>query len=64
MDEDWKIEESAIKGREPIFWTEAAIEFFSAGVCVPNRGDVGEIGAALYLLFCGDFLRKACVQNI
>ena len=31
---------------------------FSQGVCVPARGDFGEVAAALYVLFCGDVLRK------
>jgi AAA domain len=63
MDKDWTSEDEKIRGQKPEFWTSAAIKFFSAGVCVPSRGDVGEVGAALYLLFCGDILRKARDPN-
>mmetsp|Transcript_59428 Transcript_59428/g.145433 ORF Transcript_59428/g.145433 Transcript_59428/m.145433 type:complete len:841 (-) Transcript_59428:573-3095(-) len=31
---------------------------FSQGVCQPAKGDFGEVASALYLLFCGDELRK------
>ena len=31
---------------------------FSEGVCHPAKGDFGEVASALYLLFCGDELRK------
>ena len=31
---------------------------FSEGVCLPAKGDYGEIATALYILFCGDVLRK------
>ena len=31
---------------------------FSDGICLPARGDFGEVAAALYLLLCGDVLRK------
>ena len=27
-------------------------------MCRPEKGDAGEIFAALYMLFCGDILRK------
>jgi AAA domain len=45
------------KAKDPSFWTEKAMEIFSSGLCKPNKGDLGEIGAALYLLFCGDSMR-------
>ena len=31
---------------------------FSEGICLPAKGDYGEIATALYILFCGDILRK------
>ena len=31
---------------------------FSEGVCLPAKGDYGEIATALYILFCGDILRR------
>ena len=33
-------------------------EIFADGLCLPERGDFGEVAVALYLLFCGDVLRK------
>ena len=36
---------------------------FSQGICQPAKGDFGEVASALYLLFCGDVLRKKkCAQ--
>ena len=51
---------SLISGSEdPYVWTERASALFSHGLCRPHKGDVGEVAAALYLLFCGDVLRKS-----
>jgi len=36
---------------------------FSDGMCLPAKGDFGEIAVALYLLFCGDILRKEHSTN-
>ncbi len=33
------------------------MEFFGNGLCIPEKGDIGEIMVALYMLFCGDALR-------
>jgi hypothetical protein len=50
---------SLISGSEdPNIWTERASALFSRGLCRPHKGDIGEVAAALYLLFCGDALRK------
>lgn len=38
-------------------WTDHARELFSMGLCTPAKGDIGEIAAALFMLFCGDELR-------
>ena len=46
-----------IKGESPKYWTEKAIELVTGGICVPAKGDIGEVAGALYLLFCGDNLR-------
>jgi hypothetical protein len=34
------------------------LEIFGIGICRPNKGDLGEVAAAMYLLFCGDLIRK------
>ena len=40
-------------------WTDHhARDLFSSSLCTPAQGDVGEIAAALFMLFCGDELRK------
>jgi hypothetical protein len=61
MDDTWKCHE--IRGNHPEFWTEAATDLFSSGICHPSKGDVGEVAAALYLLFCGDILRRKINAN-
>ena len=35
----------------------------SEGLCNPEKGDFGEIMAALYLLFCADEERKSLNEN-
>jgi hypothetical protein len=40
-------------------WPGHARTLFSSGLCTPDKGGVGEIAAALYMLFCGDEIRKA-----
>jgi len=39
-------------------------KIFSSGLCLPAKGDVGEIAIALYLLFCGDILRARMNQGL
>ena len=56
MDKDWK--DKNLAGRDKEFWTRAAEKAFSGRLCAPAKGDAGEVLAALYLLFCGDLLRK------
>jgi hypothetical protein len=56
MDGDWQSNE--VKGQLPYFWTKKAFDLFASGMCRPNKGDLGEIAVALYLLFCGDIIRK------
>jgi hypothetical protein len=60
MDEDWSIlsEGDGFKGMSKKLWIRKMGEIFSTGLCLPNRGDLGELAAAIYLLFCGDLLRK------
>jgi len=44
-------------GRNPNFWAEKAADAFQSQLCLPQKGDAGEVFAALYMLFCGDVLR-------
>ena len=50
-------------GKKPAFWMEKATKIFSHGLCRPSKGDVGEVAAAFYLLFCGDQLRHNIENN-
>ena len=34
-------------------WSRKLLYIFSSGLCHPHKGDLGEVVAALYLLFCG-----------
>ena len=56
MDSEWR--EGKLEGRDKKFWTEQAARAFTEGICIPDKGDGGEIFAALYMLFCGDVLRR------
>ena len=56
MDENWT--DGELKGKEKKFWTKQATEAFTTKLCLPGKGDTGEIFAALYMLFCGDVLQK------
>jgi hypothetical protein len=60
MDENWKVNAkgSAVSGRSKQWWVERAVATFLSGLCRPDKGNAGEVFAALYLLFCGDLLRK------
>jgi len=58
MIKDCKLVQGSDKsGRGPNFWMEKATEMFSYGFCRPEKGDIGEVACALYLLFCGDKIR-------
>jgi hypothetical protein len=39
------------------FWAKKLSELFQRGLCIPEKGDSGEIFVALYFLLCGDSLR-------
>jgi len=47
-----------VEGKGKQFWVAELTNLFSSGLVSPDKGDVGEIVVALYLLFCGDLLRK------
>ena len=57
----WQIQDArktkTYVGMNQAFWSQKAMEFFSEGLCIPKKGDIGEIMTALYMLFCGDILR-------
>ncbi|CAJ1956835.1 unnamed protein product [Cylindrotheca closterium] len=44
-------------GKHPSVWSEKAIKIYSSALCRPEKGDVGEVAAAFYMLACGDELR-------
>ena len=56
MDETWK--DGELQGHGKQFWTHQAEKAFTTKLCLPDKGDAVEIFAALYMLFCGDVLRK------
>ena len=56
MDSEWR--EGKLEGHDKKFWTEQAARAFTEGICIPDKGDGSETFAALYMLFCGDVLRK------
>ena len=65
MDSDWKAtgQDFVIHGKSFKDWTTQAIELFSSGICHPSKGDIGEAAASLYMLFCGDVIRKRQNKN-
>ena len=65
MDKDFEIQDGgygrrmpAIMGLKKTFWSAKMGELFSKSICETNKGDYGEEASALFLLFCGDILRK------
>ena len=48
----------AFHGKSRNFWTKKAKDAFSANLSRPPKGDVGEVFAVLYMLFCADVLRE------
>mmetsp|Transcript_12456 Transcript_12456/g.17877 ORF Transcript_12456/g.17877 Transcript_12456/m.17877 type:complete len:848 (-) Transcript_12456:138-2681(-) len=61
MQESWSLSRAGndnINGRDPSFWVQKAAKVFEQQMFLPNRGDAGEVFAALYMLLCGDELRK------
>ena len=47
-----------VKGKDKNWWVEKLTTIFSTGIVSPEKGDFGEVVVALYMLFCGDLLRK------
>ena len=61
MDEKWSLSEN--KGKSKKWWSEAFKTLYSTGLCLPDKGSVGEVLTALYFLFCADECRKTIVGN-
>ena len=70
MDKDWRTSgeipqrddssyvQPQFSGRDKTFWTSRLSDIYTTGLCSVDKGDFGEMAVALYLLFCGDLLRK------
>ena len=65
MDEDFLIDVEVTKdkvvelqGKDKKWWSNELKAIFSNEMVRPDKGDSGEIFVALYMLFCGDRLRK------
>jgi hypothetical protein len=66
MDETWhsSAKGKSLSGKAKSYWVGMMLEIFSTGLCQPSRGDVGEMTVAMYLLFCGDELRRCLPQGL
>ena len=53
-----------LMSEKPKDWTERAMKLFSTGMCLPSKGDTGEVFAALFMLLCGDELRLEKDKNL
>jgi hypothetical protein len=52
-------QQGPFQGMGGTFWAEKLSALFQTGICVPEKGNAGEIFVALYFLLCGDILRTA-----
>jgi hypothetical protein len=61
MDADWEMSSAGttFRGREKTFWSAKMTQIFSTGICYPSERGLRELVGTLYLLFCGDLLRKS-----
>ncbi|KAG7339796.1 type III restriction enzyme [Nitzschia inconspicua] len=62
MSNGWKLGD--IKGKSPSEWVGHLGQIYSSGLCQPEKGDFGEVLAALYFLLCGDILRHRCDDDL
>ncbi|KAG7339906.1 hypothetical protein IV203_024956 [Nitzschia inconspicua] len=62
MTDRWKL--GNIKGKSPSDWVGKLGQIYSSGLCQPEKGDFGEVLAALYFLLCGDILRHRCDEDL
>ena len=51
-------------GQHPSVWSDKAIKIYSSAFCRPEKGDVGEVAAAFYMLACGDELRSEQCKDL
>jgi hypothetical protein len=56
MDANWKL--GKFQGKDKKWWSDAVKMLYSTGLCLPDKGDVGEVLTALYFLFCCDECRQ------
>jgi hypothetical protein len=61
MDENWRL--GSFKGKSKKWWSKAVGTIYATGLCLPDKGDVGEVLTALYLLFCCDECRRSMDNN-
>ena len=45
-------------------WVQKAAEAFTSHLCRPSKGDLGEVFVALYMILCGDILRKQTDESL
>ena len=53
-----------VQGKDKKWWSKKLMDIFSTGIVSPEKGDFGEVVVALYMLFCGDQLRKRYNEEI
>jgi hypothetical protein len=61
MDENWSLD--SLKGKDKKWWCANVKTLYSTGLCLPDKGDVGEVLTVLYFLFCCDECRRSIVGN-
>ena len=64
MDEDFRINATMgaeivkLQGQNKKWWSKTLVDLFANEIVSPDKGNSGEVLVALYMLFCGDKLRK------
>jgi hypothetical protein len=61
MDGNWKL--GSLEGKDKKWWSKAVMTLYSTGLCIPEKGNLGEVFTALYFLFCCDECRQAIDDN-
>jgi hypothetical protein len=61
MNKRWSLATSVgndeFTGMDRKSWSQKAMDLFKSRLCMPEKGNAGEVMVALYMLFCGDVLR-------
>jgi hypothetical protein len=57
LDENWRL--GSLKGKSTNWWSQAVKSLYSTGLCLPDKGTVGEVLTALYFRFCCDECRQS-----